>query len=72
MLFYREKTARHCLSNLGIDLDILEKEQQFPENLIDESKLEKGKSVFEIINSFSKFVNKRQGRRFYRSKNGKA
>src|SRR3989304_379203 len=50
-----KENSKALFANLGIDLGVLDKEEQLPENLIDKDVLTKEKSVLEIINSISKY-----------------
>ena len=50
-----KENSKALLINLGINPDILEKEGNFPDGLIDEIKTKKDKPPLEIINSISKF-----------------
>ena len=51
-----KENSKALLVNLGIDSSILETEQQFPENVMDSAKLDREKSVLEIINLMSKVI----------------
>lgn len=66
-----KENSKALLVNLGIDFDILDREQQFPNNSLDESKINKEKNVLEIINSLSKFIIKNKAGDFIGARMGR-
>ncbi|MEK6829944.1 MAG: DNA polymerase II large subunit [Nanoarchaeota archaeon] len=51
-----KENSKALFINLGMDIQVLEKEGQLPSEIIDQTKFDREKSVLEIINSLSKFI----------------